>query len=140
MEVLIIISPNAKMSELKKIPKLVDDLVKRNIKIIFMNIGFNQSLENYLVKIKYSNFNKLNFSMKYSIEEKFILLKEYYFENIIVLGLIKNDKITKFLDYYIGTNTNLFLITPKYGVYSDSFSLINDGAYLLGSVNDLLKP
>ena len=141
MEVLIIISPSARISELKKIPMILNDLIKNKVKILFINIGVNnKKIEKYLLNAKYYDYECLIADIPYrNINEKFEQLKKYQITNIIVLGLVYHDNMTKYLNHYIGTNTNIFIVTSAYGTHSDGTTLINEGAYILSTICDLKK-
>ena len=139
MDILVIVSPTARISEVKKLSLLLNDLMKEQYKILFVKISkSNKKIEEYLLNHNYHNFECL-LDNDLSVAAKLVKLREIQINNIIVLGLVNNDNLTKYLDYYIGTNTNLFIVTPTYGIFSDASLLVNEGAYLLNSKYDLKK-
>ncbi|MDF9866755.1 hypothetical protein OKW22_000309 [Bacilli bacterium PM5-3] len=141
MEVLLIVSPSARINEIKKLELILNELILFEYKIMFLNIGHSsKEIISYLKKQHYYNYHLIGEDIPtYQISDNFTNLKKYSISNIIILGLRHKDNITKYLDEYIGTNTNLFVIAGEYGIINDGTKLVNDGAYLLNSIYDFKK-
>ncbi|MDL2211273.1 hypothetical protein LJB88_00135 [Erysipelotrichaceae bacterium OttesenSCG-928-M19] len=136
--VLLLISLKANITEIKKTKLVIDDLVYLKQQILFFNIGSgNRDIKTYLDNLNYTNYQCLGKTSDYS--KMFNILKTFTLSKIIAIGLQNKDTLTKYLDEYIGSNTDLFIVVNDYGSLSDSSMLINQGAYLLSSRYDLLR-
>lgn len=135
MEVLVIVSLHIRINEIKKSYDVLDDLIEEKIFIYLLNVwGQNNLMKKHLIKHNYDKFKVVG-NASYSLVETLALIKNI--ENMIVIGLKSSDPLTEYLYQYIGTNTNIFVVAPNYGVYSDATLLINEGAYLMSTRYDL---
>ena len=138
MSTLIIVSFRSDIVEIKQIKDVLADLIFLNERIVFFNCkGANQDIKLYLEKQAYHNYYYLG-NRRASYAELFALLKDNELRNIIVIGLGYHDKLTNYLDSYIGTNIDIYLLAPQYGKRSDATKLINQGALLLSTRYDLI--
>lgn len=137
--VLVLCSVRTSIRESKKLYNILDDLITYEYKILYANIrGVNQLITEYLNYKEYSYIKSISFPDK-DIHKtmKYIIENNNLFQKVVIIGLNKNDVLTKYLDHFCGTNIDLYIVPPEYGVYSDASTLINQGAILLQTISDL---
>ena len=138
MKVCLLISKHSRIEDYKKILNLVDDLIKRNIYFYLLNFnGMNKLILDRINMYHYQNYHCLNIN-DLKTSELIKLVNNYNFDKIVVCGLKHFDQMTKLIDEIIGNNWEIYVLPSKYGILSDSSKLINDGAYYLGSIYDLI--
>lgn len=138
MHVLFLISSSARISELKKINLILNDLIKNDYHICLLNIPDNISkICHYLKKLNYENYSIIGLNESNVLNNINRILTNNNIEKIIVLGLRYFDKLSFWLDKLIGTNIDLYFILPNYQTKSDATFFINQGAYLMNHIDDL---
>lgn len=138
MHVLFLISSQAKISELKKISLILEDLIDKNYYIYLLNtIKGNQEAHFYLKQHQYYHYQIIEVDKQQTNKDIFELIHLYPIEKIIVLGLSYFDSLSYYLDKFIGTNIDLYIVVPSYRIKSDASFFINQGAYLYNHIDDL---
>lgn len=139
--VLIISSLHTPISVSKMSMQLLKDLVLYDYKVYSLNLpSFNKDIKRYYESINYQNHTLIGKDTN-TIHEVFEILESYEnkFNKIIVLGFKKYDFLMKYLEKYIGTNYNIFVVASPYGYDNDLETLVNEGAILMQSILSLKK-
>lgn len=138
MHILFLISNKAKISELKKINLILNDLINNNYFIYLLNIPKNSHQLSYYLKLhNYSNYKIIGLNETDILKRLDKIVLNNKIEKIIVLGLTHFDYLSLHLEKFIGTNIDLYFIVPMYNTKSDAVFFINQGAYLMNHIDDL---